>query len=134
MSIAIPQLDRESAPPDAQHRPPDSRRSLLGMYPEELESLLARLGEPRYRARQLFHWLHRRAEFDLTRMTDLPASLRERLASTQPIAGGEPVRRLQSADGLTAKLLLRLHDGQEIEVVEMNTRPGDERGGRKTIC
>jgi 23S rRNA (adenine2503-C2)-methyltransferase len=40
------------------------------------------------------------------------------------------VRRLRSVDGLTSKLLLRLHDGQEIEAVEMNTAAD----GRKTIC
>jgi 23S rRNA (adenine2503-C2)-methyltransferase len=104
------------------------------MYVEELESLLAQLGEPRYRARQLFQWMHRRAEFDVSRMTDLPASLREQLKEGHFITCGEPIRRLQSVDGLTAKLLLRLHDGQEIEVVEMNTRPADEPAGRKTIC
>ena len=38
---------------------------------------------------------------------------------------------MQSIDGLTSKLLLRLHDGQEIEAVEMNTAL---EGGRKTIC
>jgi 23S rRNA (adenine2503-C2)-methyltransferase len=113
---------------------PAIQRSLLGMYVEELESLLTQFGEPHYRARQLFRWMHRRAEFDITRMTDLPASLRERLQDRLPISVGEPIRRLQSVDGLTAKLLLRLRDGQEIEVVEMCTRPAHEPDGRKTIC
>src|SRR5437773_11803829 len=60
-------------------------------------------------------------------MTDLPAALRERFQ----VAQSEEVRRLKSVDGLTSKLLLRLHDGQEIEAVEMKTA---EEGGRKTIC
>jgi 23S rRNA (adenine2503-C2)-methyltransferase len=60
-------------------------------------------------------------------MTDLPASLRERLEVVQ----SNEVRRLKSIDGLTSKLLLRLGDGQEIEAVEMKTA---QDGGRKTIC
>jgi 23S rRNA (adenine2503-C2)-methyltransferase len=60
-------------------------------------------------------------------MTDLPIALRAQLQ----FIGSQEVRRLQSVDGLTSKLLLRLHDGQEIEAVEMNTAP---EGGRKTIC
>jgi 23S rRNA (adenine2503-C2)-methyltransferase len=58
-------------------------------------------------------------------MSNLPRELRERLGATR----SEEVRRLHSSDGLTAKLLLRLADGQDIEVVEMNTSTG-----RKTVC
>ena len=99
-------------------------RSLLGMLPEELEAYMVELGEPRFRGRQLFQWLHRRRELDISRMTDLPASLRTRL----PALGSEEVRRLHSADRLTSKLLLQLRDGQQVEVVEMLAPP------RKTIC
>jgi 23S rRNA (adenine2503-C2)-methyltransferase len=102
-------------------------RSLVGMFPDELEASLRELGEPAYRARQVFHWIHTRGVLDPARMSDLPLSLRGRLEFTR---SGE-VRRLQSSDGLTSKLLLRLHDGQEIEAVEMNTAA---EGGRKTIC
>src|SRR5919199_5867707 len=98
--------------------------NLLGLFPEELEAYMLELGEPRFRGRQLFQWLHRKGELDVSRMTDLPASLRARL----PVAGSQEVRRLHSADGLTSKLLLQLHDGQQIEVVEMLA------GRRKTIC
>ncbi len=84
-------------------------------------------GEPAYRARQIFLNLHRRGVLDPREMTDLPAGLRQRLQA----AGSHEVRRLQSVDGLTSKLLLRLHDGQEIEAVAMNTAL---EGGRKTIC
>jgi 23S rRNA (adenine2503-C2)-methyltransferase len=104
-----------------------AQRSLLGMFPEELEGLAREWGEPAYRGRQVFHWLHRRGVLDPTRMTDLPERLRARL--TPPLS--HEVRRLHSIDGLTSKLLLRLHDEQEIEAVEMNTA---RHGGRKTIC
>ena len=106
------------------------------MFPEELEQLMVELGEPRFRGRQLFHWLHVRGELDPSRMTDLPVGLRAHL----PAPSSQEIRRLRSADGLTCKLLLRLNDGQDIEVVEMLSAPSPGaargRGGswRKTIC
>jgi 23S rRNA (adenine2503-C2)-methyltransferase len=102
-------------------------RSLAGLFPDELERLVVEWGEPAYRARQIFLNVQRRAVLDPRLMSDLPAALRQRL----DWPGSQEVRRLQSSDGLTAKLLLRLHDGQEIEAVEMNTA---REGGRKTIC
>jgi 23S rRNA (adenine2503-C2)-methyltransferase len=103
------------------------KRSLPGLLPDELERLLVGWGEPAYRARQIFLNVHRRGVLDPRDMTDVPRALRDRLAG----AGSQEVRRLQSIDGLTTKLLLRLHDGQEIEAVEMNTALD---GGRRTIC
>jgi 23S rRNA (adenine2503-C2)-methyltransferase len=107
----------------------DPRRSLAGLLPDELEDLLLSWGEPAYRGRQIFRNVHRRGVLDPERMTDLPAALRARLH----LSPSQEVHRLRSADGLTHKLLLRLHDGQEIEAVEMNTTPPGEPG-RKTIC
>jgi 23S rRNA (adenine2503-C2)-methyltransferase len=101
-------------------------RSLAGLFPSELEELVVSLGEPAYRARQVFHWVHQRGVFDPSTMTDLPRAFRERL----PASHHEEVRRLHSVDGLTSKLLFRLADGQQIEVVEMTT----SADGRKTIC
>jgi 23S rRNA (adenine2503-C2)-methyltransferase len=100
-------------------------RSLPGLLPEELSELLTSWGEPAFRGRQVFDWVHRQRVLDPLAMSNLPVQLRERLA-TQSSA---EVRRLHSVDGLTAKVLLRLHDGQEIEAVEMNTETG-----RKTVC
>jgi 23S rRNA (adenine2503-C2)-methyltransferase len=104
-------------------------RSLPGLFPEELGDLVAMWGEPPYRGRQIFANLHRRGVLEPAGMTDLPVALRDRL----PSARSAEVRRLQSSDGLTSKLLLRLHDGQEIEAVEMNTAPAGQPG-RKTVC
>jgi 23S rRNA (adenine2503-C2)-methyltransferase len=58
-------------------------------------------------------------------MTNLPRPTRDRLSA----ASSQEIRRLTSVDGETTKVLLRLHDGQQIEAVEMNTKTG-----RKTIC
>src|SRR5215831_1499856 len=102
-------------------------RTLLGMFPHELEELVGTWGERAYRGRQIFSELHRRGVLDPSLMTDLPVRLRRCIEVTR----SEEVRRLHSLDGLTSKLLLRLHDGQQIEAVEMNTARAD---GRKTIC
>lgn len=84
--------------------------SLAGLFPEELEALVTSYGEAAYRGRQVFEWIHRHGVLEPSAMTNLPRSLRERLS----LDASEEVRRLSSQDGLTAKLLLRLHDGQEI--------------------
>ena len=105
---------------------PETPRSLPGFFPDELERLVAEWGEPAYRARQIFQWIHRRGVLDPHQMTDLPAALRERIQ----VAQSEEVRRLKSVDGLTSKLLLHLRDGQEIEAVEMKTAQAGH-GGRE---
>ena len=81
--------------------------------------------EPAYRGRQIFHWIHQRYVLNPMEMTELPLELRSRIES----AKSQELRRLHSSDGLTSKLLLRMHDGQQIEAVEMRTD-----SGRKTIC
>ena len=98
---------------------------VTGLFPEELEQLVSSWGEPSYRGRQIFEWIHHRGVLEPSAMTNLPREVRRLLAGPS----SEEVRRLRSADGLTSKLLLRLHDGQAIEAVEMNTETG-----RKTIC
>jgi hypothetical protein len=57
--------------PDAPPPKPD----FLGLLPDELARFLRGLGQPGYRARQVFAWLHRGAGF--AEMTDLPKPLRE---------------------------------------------------------
>ena len=110
---------------------PDVTRSLPGLFPDELERLVVSWGEPAYRGRQLFHWIHRRGVLDASEMTDLPRSLRD--DGRVQLSTSREIRRLRSADGLTSKLLLDLHDGQQIEAVEMKTA-ADGQTGRKTIC
>ena len=108
---------------------PEPTRSLPGLFPDELERLVVSWGEPAYRGRQVFHWIHRRGVLSPSEMTDLPRDLRDRLR----LSTSRELHRLRSADGLTSKLLLVLHDDQQIEAVEMKTAPGGE-AGRKTIC
>jgi 23S rRNA (adenine2503-C2)-methyltransferase len=94
----------------------------LGLTPSAWESLAADLGLPRYRGRQIFDAIHRRAVRDYSGMTELPAALRERLGAEAPIRLPDVARREASADG-SVKLGLRLSDGALIEAVYM---PGSE--------
>jgi 23S rRNA (adenine2503-C2)-methyltransferase len=95
----------------------------LGMTPLALEEWAAAESLPRYRGRQIFDLVHRRLAPDYAAARELPASLRERLASELPIARPEIARRDRAADG-SVKLGLRLSDGSLIETVYM---PGEAR-------
>jgi 23S rRNA (adenine2503-C2)-methyltransferase len=93
----------------------------LGMTPLALEEWAVSESLPRYRGRQVFDLVHRRLAPDYAAARELPAALRERLASELPIARPEIVRRDRAADG-SVKLGLRLSDGSLIEAVYM---PGE---------
>src|SRR5690606_35220313 len=67
------QARRMTGAASARHLPP------LARFPEEWEAALAELGEPRYRGKQLFRWIHRRGVFDPQAMSDLPEALRGKL-------------------------------------------------------
>lgn len=93
-----------------------------------LQSLLAGWGEPGYRARQLWEWLYVHLAADFEGMTNLPVSLRERLAAETTIGVPEVVDTLQSSDGETRKDLLQLDDCETVESVLMRYRE------RRTAC
>ncbi len=95
---------------------------------EELASYLANLGEPSYRAHQVWEWLYVHLAKSFEQMTNLPESLRGRLAEETTLQLVEVVDTLRSADGRTRKDLLRLRDGETIEAVLMRY----ER--RRTAC
>ncbi|MGE3509333.1 MAG: 23S rRNA (adenine(2503)-C(2))-methyltransferase RlmN [Vicinamibacterales bacterium] len=88
-----------------------------------LEATLAAAGEPAFRARQVFAWIHRRAVTDPAQMTDLPAALREKLANSFRLSTPRIATRQRSADG-TEKFLLQLADGRHIESVFIPDTPG----------
>jgi 23S rRNA (adenine2503-C2)-methyltransferase len=92
---------------------------LKRMLPDELAGLLAAQGEPGYRARQLFAWMHGHGARSFAEMSSLPRSLRERLAAVGELGVLEPVTRQQDPGDGTVKLLLRLHDGNTVETVRM---------------
>jgi 23S rRNA (adenine2503-C2)-methyltransferase len=89
--------------------------SAIERLPEEWAALFAEWGEPRYRALQVFRWIHQRGVLDPLQMSDLPKALRERLApELRPAL--ELAELHGSIDG-THKLVLALHDARRIESV-----------------
>jgi 23S rRNA (adenine2503-C2)-methyltransferase len=88
----------------------------------ELEHGLAARGIPRFHARQIFQWVHRRGVTDFAQMTDLGRDLRARLAAQAVVSTPEVVRQERSSDG-TTKFLLRLADGKHIESVFIPDTP-----------
>jgi 23S rRNA (adenine2503-C2)-methyltransferase len=90
--------------------------ALAARLPDEIAEWLGGIGEPRYRAVQLFRWLHRRGVFEPERMTDLGAALRRRLTEAGVAPPAEVVEVRRGRDG-TRKLLLSLADGARIEAV-----------------
>jgi 23S rRNA (adenine2503-C2)-methyltransferase len=90
----------------------------------ELEQAVEALGVPRFHARQLFQWVHKRGVTNFGEMTDLGRDLRARLEQSFSIGTPSVVRRETSTDG-TSKLLLRLQDGQLIESVFIPDTPAN---------
>lgn len=101
---------------------------LVGLTLPELEELLVSWGEKKFRARQVHQWLHDKGVTDVAAMTNLPASLREKLAEHASLTQLTIAREQVSRDG-TIKRLYRLPDGQLIETVLM-----PYRDGRRTVC
>lgn len=100
-------------------------KDLLSCTKSELEEYLKELGEPRFRAGQVFSWLHNKEVRTFAEMTNLPAALRDRLdAECLPIAP-ETERMQESAIDGTKKALFRFHDGNLIESVLMRYRFGN---------
>jgi len=101
--------------------------NLLEFDLEGLAAFCEKLGEKRFRATQLFRWIHQRGARDFAQMTDLAKSLREKLATTAHVAALPVISQHESADG-TIKWLFDVGDGNAVEAVFI---PEDDRG---TLC
>jgi 23S rRNA (adenine2503-C2)-methyltransferase len=109
-------------------RTPAQRRThLVGLDREELAAFVHELGEPKFRAKQLYHWIHHRGATDFAQMTTLQKDLRARLPEVATLDRPMVKDKQVSHDG-TIKWLLRLADLQEVEAVFI---PEEDRG---TLC
>ena len=90
---------------------------------EGLTALMKELGQPAFRAKQIFHWLHQKLVTEFSAMTDQPKALLAKLEEGYTIAAPAIVRRQQSKDG-TVKYLFALEDGNCIETVIMRYHYG----------
>lgn len=94
---------------------------------EQLTERLKAMGQPAFRAKQIFHWLHQKLVTEFSAMTDQPKALLAKLEEEYYIAAPVIQRRQQSKDG-TVKYLFRLADGNCIETVVMRYNYGN------TVC
>ena len=102
----------------------DNRQNLIGLSRKELGEAMAMLGEPAFRARQLFHWMYHRGETDFSKMTDLSKDLRARLPE-HFVVGRPTINQALVSEDTTRKWLLELPGGGEIETVMI---PEKDRG------
>lgn len=100
------------------------QKNLVGLDREELTAELAAIGEPAFRARQLWHWIYYRGETDFAKMTTLAKGLRAKLAEHFVVGRPQVARELISFD-TSRKWLLRFDDGNEAETVFI---PEEDRG------
>ncbi|HVE54581.1 MAG TPA: 23S rRNA (adenine(2503)-C(2))-methyltransferase RlmN [Ramlibacter sp.] len=101
--------------------------NLLEYDLEGLAAFCASLGEKRFRATQLFRWIHQKGARDFGQMTDLAKSLRDKLEGSARIEGLPVISQHESADG-TIKWLFDVGNGDAVEAVFI---PEDDRG---TLC
>lgn len=101
--------------------------NLLNFDLEGLAVFCEQLGEKRFRATQLFRWMHQKGAADFSHMTDLAKSLREKLPASACVEGPKLLSRQNSADG-TVKWLFDVGSGDVIETVFI---PESDRG---TLC
>ena len=104
-----------------------SKKNLLGASLREMEDLIAEIGEPRFRARQIYTGIYRRRLRDWGGFTDLSLPLRQKLAARFDIQYPREVHVFESSDG-TRRYLLEVARGNRIESVYI---PEDKRD---TFC
>ena len=101
--------------------------NLKNLTQPELAAILQELGQPAFRAGQVFAWLHKGVR-SYDEMTNLPKNLREVLAENYPICPPKVVRKQESARDGTIKYLWKLSDGNCVETVLMRYHYGN------TVC
>ena len=101
--------------------------NLKSMTQPEIGALLKELGQPAFRAKQVFTWLHKGVR-SYEEMTNLPKSLRDTLAEKFPICAPKVIRKQESQKDGTIKYLWELSDGNCVETVLMRYHYGN------TVC
>jgi 23S rRNA (adenine2503-C2)-methyltransferase len=104
-----------------------SQVNLLDFDLDGLAAYCEGLGEKRFRAVQLFRWIHQKGAAEFSAMSDLAKSLRDKLAGTAVVRGLPIASEQASADG-TIKWLFDVGGGNAVETVFI---PEDDRG---TLC
>lgn len=124
-TIALPGTEPKEPP----------RPLLTGMSLEALAAFVKEIGEPAYRARQIYEWLYAGRATSFGEMTSLGKALRARLSERASLRSLSLVDTQHSADG-TVKFLWRTHDGYNIEsvLIPSEARDDQDEPKRRTLC
>ena len=101
------------------------KTDIKSMTLEELEEYVVQTGDKKFRAAQIFGWLHEKNVKSFDEMTHISKELREKLSENSVLTVLEPVNILTSAIDGTKKYLFKLSDGNVIESVLMRYRHGN---------
>lgn len=104
------------------------KTNVTGMTLEQMESLIESIGQPKYRAAQLFNWIYKRGIRSFHEMTNFAKPLRQQLDDLAEIGHVSIEKQVISTDGQTTKFLFKLKDGLCVESVFMID------GKRRTVC
>ena len=105
----------------------EGKPNIVSLLPAELEAGLTAMGEAKFRAAQIFQWLSRGVR-DFGQMSNLPKTLREKLAERYAIYAPRVLSKQVSALDGTIKYLWELSDGNAVETVVMKYKHGN------TVC
>ena len=101
--------------------------NLKNLTQQEIAGILKELGQPAFRAKQVYTWLHKGVR-SYDEMTNLPKALRDQLSENYPINAPKVVRKQESQKDGTIKYLWQLSDGNCVETVLMRYNYGN------TVC
>ena len=104
------------------------RLNLYDLDFEQLTTFVKEVGQPKFRAQQIWEWLYKKYALSVDEMTNLPKAMRASLETAVTINTGKVVANLKSNDRKTKKVLFELPDGQYIETVLM------KYDKRRTLC
>jgi 23S rRNA (adenine2503-C2)-methyltransferase len=105
-----------------------SRTNLFGMSLAKMEMLMAEMGEKPFRAKQLFQWVYQKEVYDFAGMSSFNKPLRDKLQAGCEVVLPEVVKEQRDPDDGTRKFLVKLHDGNLIEMVLIPVH------GRLALC
>ncbi len=100
------------------------KKDILSLTLDELTNEIIQLGQPKFRAKQIYRWLHKSFVTDFAQMSDLSLQLRNILDDNFVIFGCSIEKKLVSEYDSTVKYLFKLYDGEFVESVLMKYKYG----------
>ena len=109
--------------------------SLLGMLPDEVGAVMADLGEPAFRSRQVVEWTFAKRAISVDAMSSLSKNLRQTLGEKFATRSMR-ISTVTGSEDTTQKFLLRLQDGRYVETVLIPANPNlyGSKSDRRTLC